>query len=122
PAVPAPLRAAGTRLAGVPLALGDQPLHRAVALRLRGRVQARTSATTIVPAVGASLGILGIWWNYPSSMTAAPLAPDVCAVRPTLRRSHAVGASVHRCTLSNLGAPRVLRAGALIDTRELLVA
>jgi hypothetical protein len=122
PAVPAPLRAPGTRLAGVPLALGDQPLHRAVALRLRGRVQARTSATTIVPAVGASLGILGIWWNYPSSMTAAPLAPDVCSVRPTLRLSHPAGATVHRCTLSNVGAPRALRAGASIDARELLVA
>jgi hypothetical protein len=120
--LPAPNRPVGGPVVGVPLTLPDQPLHRALPARLRGRIEARTGPNTLVPAVGASLGVLGVWWNYPSSVTAAPVVPDVCAVTPTLRLSHPVGASVDHCTLSPLGPTRTLRAPAPIETREIAIA
>ena len=116
------LRPAGTRVAGVPLALPDQPLHRDASLPIRGRVRLRTLPNVVVPAVGADVGILGIWWDYPSSITGAPLAPDVCAVRPTLRLAHPVGVTVHTCTLNPVGPARNLRDFAPLDARELVLA
>lgn len=118
----APLRPFGTHIAGVPLALDDQPLHRDTPLRIRGRLRARTGPITIIPAIGASLGILGIWWDYPSCVTSPPLAPDVCAVEPTLRLSHPVGATVHSCTLNPIGAARTLVAAADLESLAIVVA
>ena len=120
--VPGPNRPIGSRVAGVPLTLPDQPLHRAQTARLRGRIQVRTGPNTLAPAVGASLGVRGVWWTYPSSMTAPPVAPDVCAVTPTLRLSHPVGASIDRCTLNPLGPARLLRAAAGTESLEIVVA
>jgi len=120
--VVAPGRPAGARVSGVPMALPDQPLHREGSLRIRGLVQLRTAPTVVVPAIGADVGILGIWWDYPSSITGPPLAPDVCSVSPTLRLAHPVGATVHSCTLFPVGAPRVLRAFAPADAHEVTVS
>jgi hypothetical protein len=116
------LRPGGSHVSGLPMALPDQPLHRDAMLRLRGRVQLRTGPTAIVPAIGARVGILGIWWNYPSSVTGVPLAPDVCSVEPTLRLAHPAGATVHTCALNPLGAPRVLRHATPLESGEVVVA
>jgi len=115
-------RPAGLHVAGVPLALPDQPLHRDAVLRIRGRVQLRTAPTVVVPAIGAAVGIRGIWWDYPSSVTGAPLAPDLCAVEPTLRLAHPVSAPVHACTLNPVGPLRRVVAYAPPESLELVVA
>jgi len=96
-------RPANAHVVGVPLALPDQPLHRDAAVRLRGRAQIGSGTTPLVPAGGASVGIRGVWWDYPSVVPGAPLGPDLCAIAPTMRLAHPVGAQVHRCTLSPTG-------------------
>ena len=116
------LHPAALHVAGVPMTLPDQPLHRDSVVRITGRVQLRTGPSSIVPAVGASVGIRGIWWDYPSSVTAAPLPPDVCSVEPTLRLDHPAGATLHRCTLAPVGPPRSARDGSDSGARQIVVA
>ncbi len=114
-------RLIGTHVVGVPLTLPDQPVHRDVALRLRGRVQVRVNMTTLAPAAGASVGIRGIWLDYPSSTTTAPLAPDVCAIQPTARAPHAPGAPIATYDLNPGGLIRRLHGVALAGSREMLL-
>jgi hypothetical protein len=116
------LRPANTRVAGVPLALPEQPLHRDAVLRIHGTIGLRTGPSTIVPAVGASVAIRGVWWDYPSSVTAPPIAPDVCSVDPTLRLAHPVGATVHRCPPVATGPARRLRDPAPAESGAVVVA
>jgi len=115
-------RPVNTHVSGVPLALPDQPLHRDATLRIRGQVRLRTGPSTIVPAVGASVGIRGVWWDYPSSVVAAPLAPDLCAVDPSVRLPYQVGATVHRTTLTQTSPLRKLREHLSPESTELVLA
>ncbi len=117
-------RGAGTRLAGVPLHLPDQLLHRAGVARLRGRIQQRLVGppASLVPAVGAQIGILGYWPNYPAMANAAPLPLDFCAVTPALPMAHALGAAVQQCNLAPLGAALRLLESAGAGARELRVS
>jgi hypothetical protein len=117
-------RFSGTRVAGVPMHLPDQPLHRAATVRIRGRIQQRLVGPppALVPAVGAQLGILGYWPTYPSTATGAPKAVDFCAVDPPLAFDHPPGVSVQGCTLTPTGAPLRLLAGAPVRSRELQIA
>ena len=114
--------ALNTRVAGVPLVLPDQHLHRAEPVRLRGRAQRRTGPTSIVPALGAQIGIAGIWLAYPHTQTQAPVAPDFCAIAPGLRFPHPVGAPIQRGTFNAAGAPRGLRQFAPAGARAIVVA
>ncbi|MDT3671274.1 MAG: hypothetical protein ROZ37_13200 [Aromatoleum sp.] len=116
------LRPAGTRVAGVPLVLPTQALHRAAPLTLRILMRRRNSPTSLVPATAAEIGIVGIWWAYPQTQTSPPLAGDFCAVAPGLRFAHPVGAAIHRCTLTPVGAPRQLRALAPRGVTSLVLA
>lgn len=107
-------RAAGARVAGVPLQLADQPLHRAASLRLRGQVQQRLPGLppALVPAAGAQLGILGYWPTYPSTISGASLPVDFCALAPALPLAHGPGVAVQGCTLAPVGAARRLAQSA----------
>lgn len=117
-------RFGGTHVAGVPMHLPDQPLHRAATVRIRGRIQQRLVGPppALVPAVGAQLGILGYWPTYPSTATGAPMAVDFCAVDPPLTFDHPPGAPVQGCTLTPAGAPLRLLASAPARSRELLIS
>ncbi len=115
-------RAVGSHVAGVPLILPQQPLHRAEPLRLRVHLRRRTGPTSLVPAVGAQVGIAGVWLAYPQTQTQSPVAADFCAVAPTLRFAHPLGAAIRRCTLTATGAPRQLRALAPLASRQIVVA
>ena len=112
----------GARTSGVPLVLPDQQLHRASVVRVRGRIQRVIGPNTLGPATGASLGIRGIWRDYPSCTTTAALTPDVCAIEPTARASHAAGAQVSTCTVTPIGGPRELRTGVPAGARTLTIA
>lgn len=115
-------RAIGTPVAGVPIALGDQPLHRARALRLRSRLRrvAAGPQPTLVPAPGASIGIVGYWPTYPSTTQSPHASVDFCAVDPPLAQRQPTGAAVAGCTLA-LAAPRTLRAHAAPGSRSVWV-
>lgn len=117
-------RAPGTRVAGVPMVLPDQLLHRASVARLQGRIQQRLVGppASLVPAVGALVGILGYWPNYPAMASSAPLPVDFCTVEPALSSAHGVGAAVQQCTMAPVGAALRLLAPAAAGARELLVA
>jgi len=121
----APLRAlhsAGRHVAGVPLHLPDQPLHRATPVRLRGRIQQRVGPpAALVPAVGAQIGILGYWRRYPDTVAGAPLPLDFCAVTPALPDALDVGATVQDCVLAPAGAAIGLAASAPAGVRALLI-
>lgn len=117
----APARPGATRVTGVPMVLPDQRLHRDASLRIRGRVQRRTGPATLVPAVGADVGILGIWLDYPSSVTGAPASPDFCYIEPALRRPHPIGATVHTCGLNAVGPVRQLQRFAPSGSTEIVV-
>ena len=117
-------RGAGTHVAGVPIHLPDQLLHRTAVARLKGRIQQRLVGppASLVPAVGAQLGILGYWPNYPAMASSAPMALDFCAVAPALPMGHGVGAGVQQCHFAALGAPLRLLGSAAAGERELRVA
>ena len=117
-------RLAGTHVAGVPIHLSDQLLHRADVARLQGRIQQRLIGppATLVPAVGAQIGILGYWPNYPAMATTAALPLDFCAVPASLPMAHAVGAVVQRCAVLPAGAPQRLLNAAPAGARSLLLA
>lgn len=116
-------RAAGIRVAGVPMHLADQPLHRAAVIHLRGQVQQRLPGPppALVPAVGAQLGILGYWRTYPSTINGASLPVDFCSITPPLPLAHATGVAVQGCTLAPLGPARRLAQVAAAGSRELWV-
>jgi len=115
------MRPPNRQVAGVPMVLPDQPLHRADSLPMRGRAQVRTSPTTMTPAVGALVGMVGVWWDYPSSVNAPPLPPDFCAVAPSLRLAHPVGAPVDACALAPAGAPRSLQLYGDVESMAIVV-
>jgi hypothetical protein len=115
------LRPAGTRVAGIPVVLPEQPLHRDGTVRIHGTVQRRTGPASVAAAVGASIAIRGVWWDYPSSMTGPALAPDVCAVQPTIRTWHDVSSSVDMCTLTPVNVPTTLDTFAASGSLEVRV-
>lgn len=108
-----PLRAArpaGARVAGVPMLLADQPLHRAASVQLRGRVQQRLPGPppALVPAAGAQLGLLGYWPTYPSTLGGASVPVDFCTLLPPLPLAHDPGVAVQGCVLAPVGPARRL--------------
>jgi hypothetical protein len=117
-------RMAFTRVAGVPLHLPDQPMHRANAIRLRGRIQERLVGPppSLTPALGARIGVLGYWRTYPSTVAGAPVPVDFVAVEPALYFDYPVGATVENCTATAVGPVRRLHAAAAAGSREIAVA
>ncbi len=111
---------ANRHVAGLPIVLPVQRLHRDGTVRIRGQVR-RKIGPSIVPAPGASVAIAGIWWDHPSSITSPPKPPDLCAVSPSLRLAHPVGAPVHTCTF-NTGSARALGRSIPAGALEIEVA
>jgi hypothetical protein len=118
-------RPVNTRLAGVPLVLPDQPLHRAQAAALRGRVIRQAAAgASPVPAPAAVLDVMGLWWTLPEvrANSLPPHAPNVVSVDRELTFEHPAGASLEYCTLMPDMVVRTLAFDAYRGASELRVA
>jgi hypothetical protein len=113
-----------TQVAGVPIALPDQPLHRARPLALRGRVRRRLPVMPpqFVPAPAAQIGIRGYWASYPAATSSAPLAPDFCAIDPPLYLDHDAGATVEGCAITLVGPNGTLEQTAEPGSDEIVIS
>jgi hypothetical protein len=78
-----------------------RPVPCFTARREGGVRRCRVSARRASPAAGGETGVAGIWLTHRPTQTQAPIAADFCAVTPSLRFSHWVGATIHRCTLND---------------------
>ncbi|MCK7495865.1 MAG: hypothetical protein MZW92_36545 [Comamonadaceae bacterium] len=111
----APARAAGARLAGVPIVLADQRLHRAAPARIRGRALRQPApGSAPVAAPGARLGIAGVWWTAAevAANSVPPHPARIVGFEAPLAFAHAAGATLQRATLAPDGVGRQLRARA----------
>ncbi len=117
------MRPVGARAAGVPLVLPNQPMHRSDVVRLQGRALRRVGPPAqLIPAVGAEIGIRGLWRTYPATMNQAPLAPDVCFVEPGLRFAHPLGSQIETCTLMPVAPISEVREAVAPGAREIVIA
>lgn len=118
-------QAANTRVAGVPIVLGDQPLHRDAAAVLRGRVarQAAPGAAPM-PAPAADFGITGVWWTQPEvrANSAPPHAPNIASTAAALAFDHAAATSLEHCALAPDVVQRQVVMSADPGAREILVS
>jgi hypothetical protein len=96
-------QAAATRVAGVPIVLADQPLHRDSTASLRGRVRRQaTPGAAPMAAPAAEFGITGVWWTQPEvrANSAPPHAPNIVSTSAPLAFDHPAMTSVEHCTLA----------------------
>lgn len=124
----APLRGAhpvGARVAGVPIVLAEQTLHRAATARVRAQVLRQPAANAAaIAAPAADVGIVGAWWNIPEvrANSAPPHAVSFVSLQAPLAFDHAAGEAVERCTLIPDATLRSLSAVAPRGAREIWVA
>jgi hypothetical protein len=116
-----PGRAIGARVAGVPIMLPDQPLHRDGTLSLSGRVQ-QVLGGNLVAGAGGTVTLTGVWWTYPDAIASAPRPPELCVVEPPLRFAYATGATVHGCTLGAIGTAARIEEAAASGAQNIVVA
>ena len=111
------------RVAGVPLSLPDQSLHRAAVARIRGRIQRRLPGPggMLVPATGASIGIRGVWETYPATTSSPPVPVGFCAVAPPLYFDHDPGVPVESAAAPPVGAVITLLEAVERGAREITI-
>lgn len=111
----APPRAVNAHVAGVPIVLADQRLHRAEPTRVRGWALRQTgSGSAAVPAPGARIGIRGVWWTTREVVanSVPPHPARFVGFEAPLLFEHAFGAPLERATLTPDGVARFCRTGA----------
>jgi hypothetical protein len=119
-----PARAVNARVAGVPVVLPDQRLHRAEPVRIRGRaLRQPMPAAAPVPAPGAHIGIRGVWWTQPEVVanSVPPHPARLVAFEAPLAFAHDAGAPIERVTLVPDGILRRCRARAFAGGGEIEV-
>lgn len=117
-----PARAVNARVAGVPIVLPDQRLHRAEPVRIRGRALRQPApASASVPAPGAHIGIRGVWWTQPEVVANSmpPHPARLVAFEAPLAFAHGAAAPVDRVTLVPDGTLRRCRARAFAGGSEI---
>jgi hypothetical protein len=119
-----PGRAVNARVAGVPVVLADQHLHRAEPVHIRGRALRQPApASAPIPAPGARVGMRGLWWTQREVVanSVPPHPARLVASAAPLAFAHDAGVPVDRVTLVPDGTPRACRARAFADGSELAV-
>jgi hypothetical protein len=110
------------RVAGVPIVLPDQPLHRAAPATIRGRVlrqQAPNGAVT--PTDAAHIGLTGVWGTNAEipANSAPPHAPDLVAFNAPLAFDHPTGGLARLTARTPKGAVRTLARPAFAGSTEI---
>lgn len=110
------------RVAGVPIVLPDQPLHRARPTVLRGRVLRQPNANTApVGAPLAQLGITGAWWTgaeVPAN-SSPPHPVDFVAITAPLAFDHPAATLERITTTTHDGIARSLVSDAAAGASEI---
>ncbi len=118
-------QAPNTRVAGLPIVLADQTLHRESTATLRGRVlrQAAPGAAP-TPAPAAEFGITGVWWTQPEvrANSSPPHAPNMLSTAAPLAFDHLAPTTLEQCTLTPDATPRQLVQSVARGAREILVS
>ncbi|MDM0109619.1 hypothetical protein QTH97_32190 [Variovorax sp. J22R24] len=120
----APLRTVNAHVAGVPIVLPDQPLHRAEPARIRGRALRQTGpGSAPVPAPGAHVGIRGVWWTTREVVdnSVPPHPARIVGFEAPLAFAHAFGTPLERAALTPDGINRACRARAFAGATTLAV-
>lgn len=111
----ATVRAINALLAGVPIVLSDQRLHRAEPVRIRGRALRQPGpGSAPVAAPAAHIGLRGAWWTQ-AEVVANSMPPHparIVGFEAALTFAHPQGAALERIALTPDGLVRQLRSGA----------
>ena len=104
-----PARPVNARVAGVPIVLDDQRLHRAEPAVIRGRALRQLApGSAPVAAPGARIGIRGVWWTQAevAANSTPPHPTRLVSFAAPMRFQHAAGAALERAALTGDGVAR----------------
>jgi hypothetical protein len=119
-----PARAVNARVAGVPIVIADQHLHRAEPAFIRGRALRQVApGSAPIPAPAASIGLRGVWWTQRevAANSVPPHPPRLVAFAAPLAFAHATGTAVDRITLTGDGVARSCRGYAYAQATTIAV-
>jgi hypothetical protein len=121
-----PLRLPAWRLAGVPIVLPEQGLHRAQPMQVQGRALRQTApgaGTVAADSTRCRIGISGLWWTHAEvrALSNPPHAPDLLSLTAPLAQDHVAGATMERCTATVVGVDRAVVRPAARGDRMLAV-
>ena len=108
-------QAVGAHLAGVPVVLPDQRLHRAEPSQVRGRALRQLApGSAPIAAPGALIGIRGVWWTLAevAANSVPPHPPRFVTFDAPLAFPHPAGVAVERVALTSDGVARRCRERA----------
>jgi hypothetical protein len=111
-----PARGVNAFVAGVPIVLDEQRLHRAEPAFVRGRAMRQLApGTAPVPAPGASIGIRGVWWTQAevAANSTPPHPTRLVSFAAPLAFDHANGSTLERAALTGDGVDRRLSSRAM---------
>ena len=117
-------RAINARVAGVPIVLADQRLHRTEPARVRGRALRQLApGSAPIPAPAARIGIRGVWWTQRevAANSTPPHPTRLVSFAAPLAFEHAAGTSLERAALTGDGVARRSRARASARARLIVV-
>jgi len=110
------------QVAGVPIVLPDQPLHRAQPAVVRGRALHQPAANAAPAAAPlARIGLTGVWWTcaeIPANST-PPHPADLVSFAAPLAFDHPAGSLERLAARTPDGVARTLVAGARAGAREI---
>ncbi len=117
-----PAAGAPWQVAGVPIVLPDQPLHRAQPAVIRGRALRQSVAGAApIAAPAARIGLTGVWWTYAEIPTSSspPHPADLVSFTAPLAFDHAAGILERLATRTPDGVARALAAPAAAGGTEI---
>jgi hypothetical protein len=117
-----PAPGAPWRVAGVPIVLPDQPLHRAAPALIRGRTLRQPAPNGAVQATDqAKIGLAGVWWtNAEIPANSAPPHPaDLVAFAAPLAFDHPSGGLARLTVRTPDGVARALARPAAAGAAEI---
>jgi hypothetical protein len=112
-----PARGVNARVAGVPIVLADQRLHRAEPARIRGRALRQLApGSAPIPAPAARIGIRGVWWTQRevAANSMPPHPTRLVSFAAPLAFEHVAGTTLERAALTGDGIARRCKSRASV--------